>query len=568
MTVTQQVRGANGRARHSTPPEHAMSTNLRGVSCLRLSVLTDETTSPERQREANRGAAASLGIDLADREAVDLGVSASKTTPFERPELGSWLRRPADLDALVFWRFDRAVRSMDDMHELAKWGRDHRKMIVFAEGPGGILKLDFRNPLDPMAQLMVTLFAFAAQMEAQAIRERVTGAQAAMRVMPFRWRGSRPPYGYMPSPMEGGGWTLVQDPTAVAVLERIIGELKGDPSNGVPGKSLAAIARGLNDDAIPSSRDHWSIKQGRKTGGKTGGRAGETVTSERFSWRHGAIKELLTSERMLGWKITDNRPVRDSEGVPVMATADPILTREEFDAIGMLLSDRSVDNKTTDRVDTVALLLRVIHCESCGERMYLHRPSATSKSTSRTETYKCGAHARGRICEAPAIIKREWADEYVQREFLRILGALEVTHTRVIPGYDPQPEIDATLAEFQEHQVQQGRQKSNSAKAAWQNHADALDARLAELESRKKVEPRTEEIRTGKTYYRLWDRSDIAAKRQLLQDAGAHLSVKRGARGGWRKLDERRVRFDVRDPFHSEAAAELVAMAEALAYDV
>lgn len=563
MTASAQVRGTGPVARST----RNMTTSLRGVSCLRLSVLTDETTSPERQREANRGAAASMGIDLAEREAVDLGVSASKTTPFERPELGAWLRHPADFDALVFWRFDRAVRSMDDMHELAKWARENCKMIVFAEGPGGRLVLDFRNRLDLMAQLTVTLFAFAAQMEAQSIRERVTSAQAAMRVMPLRWRGSRPPYGYMPTPLEGGGWTLAQDPEAVAVLERIIRELMGDPSAGIPGKSLAAIARGLNDDGIPSSRDHWSLKKGRETGGKTGGKAGETVVRGRFAWRHGAIKELLTSERLLGRKVTDGKPVRvGSEGAPVMATAEPILTREEFDAIGAVLAERSVDNKKPDRVDTVALLLRVIHCEGCGQRMYLHRPSSTSKSTSKTETYKCGAHTRGHKCDAPAIIKREWAEEYAEREFLRVLGALEVTHTRTIPGYDPQPEIEATSAEFEEHQAQQGRHKSQAAKAAWQKHADALDARLAELESREKVEPRTEEIRTGKTYSRLWAGADMAGKRQMLQEAGAHLSVKRGTRGGWRKLDERRVEFDVREPFFSDAAADLGAMADELAY--
>jgi DNA invertase Pin-like site-specific DNA recombinase len=537
---------------------------LRGVSALRLSVLTDETTSPDRQREANRGAAASLGIDLADREAVDLGVSASKTTPFERPELGAWLARPDEFDALVFWRFDRAVRSMDDMHALSLWAREHRKMIVIAEGPGGRLVLDFRNPLDPMAQLMVTLFAFAAQFEAQAIRERVLSAQAAMRVMPLRWRGSRPPYGYMPAPLEGGGWTLVQDPEAVAVLERIIRELMGDPMRQIPPKSLAAIARGLNADGIPSSRDHWSLKKGRETGGKTGGKAGETVVRGRFAWRHGAIKELLTSERLLGWKITDNNPVRDGDGAPVMATAEPILTREEFDVIGAALAERSVDNKKPDRVDTVALLLRVILCEGCGERMYLHRPSPNSKSTSKTETYKCGSHTRGRKCASPAIIKREWADEFVEREFLRMLGALEITHTRTIPGYDPQPEIDATLAEYEEHQAQQGRQKSNAAKAAWQKRADALDARLAELEARPKVEPRREEIRTGRLYADEWRRADVTSKRALLVEADAILNVKRGTRGGWRSLDESRVSFDVREPFFADAATNLTALAAQL----
>ena len=98
-----------------------MTTALRGLSVLRLSVLTDETTSPDRQRAANPGAAASLGIELADREAVDLGVSASKTTPFERPELGDWLNnRPEDIAAIVVWHFDRLVRSMDDIHSVSQ----------------------------------------------------------------------------------------------------------------------------------------------------------------------------------------------------------------------------------------------------------------------------------------------------------------------------------------------------------------------------------------------------------------------------------------------------------------
>lgn len=114
---------------------------LRGVRCVRLSVLTDETTSPERQREADDIAAAALGIDFGEgdtlREAVDLDVSASVFGPFDRPQLSGWLARPDDFDALVWWRFDRAIRSMAHMHELAKWAREHRKMLVFAEGIGG-----------------------------------------------------------------------------------------------------------------------------------------------------------------------------------------------------------------------------------------------------------------------------------------------------------------------------------------------------------------------------------------------------------------------------------------------
>lgn len=525
-----------------------MDTTLRGVSALRLSVLTDETTSPDRQREANHAAAAALGIDLGDREAVDLGVSASKTTPFERPELGSWLRRPDEFDALCFWRFDRAVRSMDDIHALSKWARENRKMIVFAEGPGGRLVLDFRNPLDPMAQLMVTVFAFAAQMEAQAIRERVTGAQAAMRVMPFRWRGSRPHYGYEPKELETGGWTLTPDAAAVAVIERMISEL-------MSGRTASAVAVGLNEDGIPTPRDHWAIRQGRKTGGKTGGAKGEHATRDRFKWGPSIVKKVLTSVALLGWKTHKGKPVRDSEGAPVLATAEPILTREEFDAVGALFAARAVDNR--ERKDTNALLLRVIHCANCGGRMYYSLPTGKNVSAS----YTCNAHARGDRCDAPAAVKAEWVDEYVEREFLDSVGGLRLTQTTTIPGYDPQPEIAATLAEFTAHQEEQGRQRSKAARDAWQKRADALDARLAELEGREATEARTEVTQLDRTFADEWKAADTAARRRMLVDAGAHLTVKRGVRGGWRRLDERRVRFELRSSFFAGAADELAAIA-------
>ncbi|WP_308303799.1 hypothetical protein [Streptomyces sp. CB02959] len=133
-----------------------------------MSVRTDETTSPERQREADDIAAAALGID-------------------------------------------------------------------FGEGDG--------------------------LRESQSISDRVTGAQAAMRKMALRWRGGgRSPYGYLPAPMskEHGrvGWTLVPDPDAVRVIERIIAAL-------LDGKSPHAIALMLNADGVLSPSEYWKAYKAR-----------------------------------------------------------------------------------------------------------------------------------------------------------------------------------------------------------------------------------------------------------------------------------------------------------------
>ncbi|MFE4608590.1 recombinase family protein [Streptomyces niveus] len=350
--------------------------------------------------------------------------------------LGSWLARPDEYDALVWWRFDRAIRSMSDMDDLAKWARQHRKMLIFAEGiGGGKLVFDFRNPMDPMSELQMLMLAFAAQVESQSISERVLGAMAAIRRMPLRRRGSRPSYGCMPAPMpkEHGwiGWTLVPDPDAVRVIERIVREL-------LEGKTISAIALALNVDKVPSPRGHWAVKKERTTGGKTGGAKGEHVARDVFTWTGAVIARLLRNENLLGWKMHKGKPVRDAEGNPVMATEAPILTREEFDRIGAVLDARSIDNR--ERKDTDALLLRVIHCDHCGGRMYLSKPTRNGASVS--NFYKCNSHSRGDLCELPANIR---------------VGSVQTTHVVEIPGYDPEPELRATLAEFAEHQEEKGR---------------------------------------------------------------------------------------------------------------
>ncbi|MFJ9445324.1 recombinase family protein [Kitasatospora sp. NPDC101235] len=528
---------------------------LRGVRCVRLSVLTDETTSPGRQRDACDHVAAELRVTFGEgdalREAVDLDVSASKTSPWERPQLLQWLNDPDSYDALVFWRFDRAIRSMGHMYALANWAREHRKVLIFAEGLGGGRQVfDFRNPMDPLSELQLFMLAFAAQFEAQSISDRVTGAQAAMRRMPLRWRGGgKPPYGYMPAPMPeefgGKGWTLVPDPEAVAVIERIIREL-------LEGKTVSAIAARLNRDDVLSPRDYWSVKNGRPRGGRTGGAKGSHVVMDVFKWTPAVITRLLRSETLIGWKLHRGVPVRDDQGNPVMCTVEPILTREEFDQVGAVLDGRSIDN--AERSNTESLLLRVIHCDSCGGRMYLN------KQDGKQPTYKCNYHARGNVCTAPANVRGDWTDDYVEAEFLRLVGGIQTKTTTVIPGYDPEPELKATVAEFAAHLKNQGKQKSRHAAQEWQKLHDALDTRIAELESREKTEPQTIVTATGRTYADDWAAADTAERRAMLVAAGVRLNVRRGTRGGWRRLDTRRVDFTMTGEL-DPAAEEQVAVA-------
>ncbi|MGW9029068.1 recombinase family protein [Streptomyces sp. NPDC055722] len=511
---------------------------MRALSAIRLSVLTDETTSPERQRAANQRAAEAVGAAIV-AEAVDLGVSASKTSPFERPELGPWLRERADsFDAVVWWRFDRALRRMDDMSTLGEWAARERKVLVFAEGPGGRLVLDFREGVDLVTRLLLQVFAFAAEFEAQAIKDRVTGAQAAMRAMPLRWRGSKPAYGYLPTELPAGGWTLAQDADAVAVIKRMVEALHD-------GVSPTAIALSLTADYIPTPADYWRVRQGRESTGAV--------------WSATTVANILRNPALLGHKTTGKRAVLDAEGNPVPLTAEPIMERAEFDAIGALLSQRSRGPKV--RKDTRALLLDVALCDSCGGKLYLNVQSSRS---GQRPAYKCNSKANGRPCATPVSLRADWLEEYAERKFISAVGPLTVTRRIEIPGYDPAPEIAELSAELDETRAE--RPASQAGKESRRRRMEALDARLASLEAMPAVPAQVRYEPTGRTFADEYEHSEQAERRQLLIEAGAEVRVKPGKAGGWRSLDETRVSFDLRNDFYADAWADMVAMAQVLAH--
>ncbi|MEC4838434.1 recombinase family protein [Mycobacteroides chelonae] len=62
----------------------------RALVVIRLSRVTDATTSPARQLEACLELCKQRGYEVIGT-AEDLDVSAGKTSPFDRPQLGDWL---------------------------------------------------------------------------------------------------------------------------------------------------------------------------------------------------------------------------------------------------------------------------------------------------------------------------------------------------------------------------------------------------------------------------------------------------------------------------------------------
>ena len=103
-----------------------MARKLRAVVGRRVSPLDDDKDNTRKvshlaQTEDGERWAKAHGYEIVGRF-EDLGISAGKTTPFERPDLGKWLApdRLHEFDVLVFAKIDRAFRSTIDCVEFAK----------------------------------------------------------------------------------------------------------------------------------------------------------------------------------------------------------------------------------------------------------------------------------------------------------------------------------------------------------------------------------------------------------------------------------------------------------------
>ncbi|HEU5471659.1 MAG TPA: recombinase family protein, partial [Actinophytocola sp.] len=141
------------------------------VGAIRLSSLTDSTSSPERQREIIEGEA---GLIRADKLIFteELDISATSVAVWDRPDLRYWLDNPHELDHLIVWKLDRVCRNVLETAWLIKWALDNGVNVV-CNSP----RLDLATPLGRGIALFIGSIA---EMEAVNTQERIRDARAYM----------------------------------------------------------------------------------------------------------------------------------------------------------------------------------------------------------------------------------------------------------------------------------------------------------------------------------------------------------------------------------------------------
>lgn len=492
---------------------------MRALLATRLSVMTDETTSPERQltatsREAERRGWSVVGV------ASDLDVSATKTTPFDRPSLGKWLNERADeFDAVIWPKQDRAVRSMADMAELTKWAKQTKKVLVFAEGPGGgPVEFDLASSI--VSELILMIFAFAAQIEAQSISERTSDARRFMRAK-GRYPGGSVPFGYV-AQETSDGWRLFHDPEYAPIIQEIVRLV-------IIGHSVRSLVKRLNHQGVPTPLDLQQMRNGKW----------HPPMAFRF-WSAFGLTSILRSRNLLGqqtFKGGDGQGpeevVRDEQGMPVLKGV-PLISLETWVELQAALDSRT--SKRSGSRSNGALLIRVLFCGVCRQPMYIsntgrggHYYECSSKSS-----IGCGNRA----------VQRDQVEQEIVGTVLSHIGDLPRMIEVKLPGQDFRKDLQELLHNYEAVSAQLASARSTSAREMAQRNLDVLDNKIAELEAIPVLPPRSNWIPSGETWREYWDGLDTTERNAFLRSAGVfveHVKVMPGGQA-WVHAEDPEIR--------------------------
>ncbi|MEV6550465.1 recombinase family protein [Streptomyces sp. NPDC051597] len=371
----------------------------RALLSIRLSVLTEETTSPIRQELDLRRFALMRGCRVVG-VARDLNVSATKVPPWKRPELGDWINnRAPEFDQILFWKLDRFVRRISDLHLMIEWCKEYKKVLAADKDP---IDLD-----SAYGEMMVTMIAGMARIEAANTGVRLESLWKYARTTD-RWVIGKPVFGYATE--EGpNGRRLVVHPFRKRVLRWIYAMLKR-------GRSMYKITQIVNRARVPAPN-----------GGK---------------WYAKNLTSILTNPALKGIRVIRppkaksaeiSRILYGTDGQPIRL-APPIFEDHEFDEIQDLLRQNAKHGRKGSKGKQLSRFLGVVLCGSCRANMYKHVSRKTLKdgSTRKYPKLRCSSYTT-EPCGAPVFDPDEVYGA-LSAAALTELGDYEVVHREYARG--------------------------------------------------------------------------------------------------------------------------------------
>ncbi len=454
----------------------------RALLSVRLSVLTDDTTSPVRQeldlwRKANDDRVRVVGV------ARDLNVSATKVPPWKRKELGRWLNdRSPEFDILMFWKLDRFVRRILDLQVIINWCQEYGKNLKSLHDP-----IDLSST---MGKTIVSLIAGMAEIEAANTGIRVASLWQHAKTQDA-WIIGRPPYGYVTEKGKDGKVRLAIDPLGLKVLRWAY-------RAALRGVSASKMAKVLNRARIPGAN-----------GGK---------------WTSTTILTLLRNPAIKGVRVevdgrsgrNRSKEVLDPKGKPIRV-AKPILEQWEFDRLQSAL-DRASRTNENPWTPGATKFLGVIVCRNC-KGNYTVRTS-----TSRGILYK---YLRCRACGGKGTDPQELYSALVEA-VLEELGDHPVEYREYAHGAEKREQlhqVEASIKYYMEGLAPGGRFARGG--FVQETAEETLQSLLKQLDE---IDPESTKDRWvlthgGRTYRQQWETGGMEAMSRDLLRAGIKFEV-------------------------------------------
>jgi DNA invertase Pin-like site-specific DNA recombinase len=438
----------------------------RALLSVRLSVLTDDTTSPVRQELDLRVMCRERGWKVAG-VASDLNVSATKVPPWKRKQLGDWLNnRVPEFDVILFWKLDRFVRRLSDLGTMIRWCDRYGKNLVS--------KNDQIDLSTTAGQIMVTIIGGIAEIETANTSTRVSSLWDYNKTQ-GEWLVGKPVYGYVTQEDERGKIVLVHDPIAYRVL-------------------------------------HWCRK--RAMAGASARRLVRTLVRAGVVDANLQVSSLLRRLRnpaLMGYRTESDgnngsKLILGTNGKPIRVAA-PIFTEDEFESLQKALDSRKRKKVVPTPVGDRTKFLGVLVCSDC-------KANATVKVTrNKWGTYP---YLRCQKCKGGGIgvpNPNEVYDQIVS-DALSVIGDFPVETREYARGAEARKEVkrlEESIAYYMRELEPGGRYtKSRFTREQAQTTLDEMIQQLDAIDP-ETTQDRWVKVHNGKTFREHWEEGGMEA---------------------------------------------------------
>jgi DNA invertase Pin-like site-specific DNA recombinase len=433
---------------------------------------------------------------------VDTDVSGA-VSPFERDDLGPWLREPlvSQWDVIMVAKLDRLTRSLSHFDQFRQWCEENKKTIVSVSE-----SLDLSTST---GRMFANLLAMFAQFERERMSERRKDA-ADKAKLDGRFDGRKSPFGYMAEPKTK---RLIRDPVYAPIGAQMA-------AWRIEGRSYTWIASKLNDGGVkPRESDTWTGNSVLKMLSNPG--LNGQIT------RRGKGRNLITV-------------LRGDNGMPRKFTDDPIVNDTDW-----ILLQKATERRTIATRQGGFLLTHAAFCGRCALPLYGFRKKGGY------EYYRCRSTSNPPTSCGAFLIPLPDLESAVEDALMQRWGGRELYRRTVKPGKDYRAEIETVKAQIDALESE-NYTDPNELKVSVRMIAK-LETELGRLKSLPIVEPGEDWTPAGITVREHYLSLDADDKNHLLERWGVRAVAKRDG-----KKDDLHLAVHLGDPGGFEQASGLV----------